>query len=320
MINLNKSGLGICLVGLLAGCSSTPEKSPMMTELENDLNNLVAKNDVYQYAETETSDAVAEVEKAQKMFNKDADEQKLKHQVYLAEKTIGIAEQTYTFNKESEYIEQAQLKQKDVLLGAKERQIEEAQAGKMISDVQAQAAYEKNAQLQEQLNSQEQRLSSQQQQMSASEQKLQQMDKLLKQVSTSQSDRGLVISVSDINFNSGNSEVGSNTRDQLEDVAEFLKSYPDRAIAVEGYTDSTGSAEFNRNLSKLRAQAVLDELVDMGISEDRLDVRAYGESFPVADNNTSQGREMNRRVEIVMANDASDDVEDRETSRMAAEE
>lgn len=312
MLKFKKTTLSAALIVGLAGCSSTPEKSPMMTQLDNQFNSLVAQGDAYELAPEATSDAEEQVSKAQKMFKKDADKELLEHQVYLAERSIEIAEETYTYEKEQKYIEQAQLEQKDVLLSAKEREVEQARAGQIISDVEAHAAAQKNAQLQQELEQQSQQLSSSEQEVNQSAQKVEQLNNMLKEMSTKQSDRGLVISVTDIVFSSGNSEIDQDTKRQLTDVAAFLKSYPEREIVVEGYTDSTGSSEFNQNLSKLRAQAVREELVNQGVDDSRLKVKGYGEEFPVADNATEQGRDMNRRVEIVLANSNDSSVEERD--------
>ncbi len=84
----------------------------------------------------------------------------------------------------------------------------------------------------------------------------------------------------------------------LERLAGIFKEYPKSVILVEGHTDSTGSDEYNLALSKRRAQAVTDYLVNQGIDAGRFTTKWYGESQPVADNSTPEGRAKNRRVEL----------------------
>lgn len=72
---------------------------------------------------------------------------------------------------------------------------------------------------------------------------------------------------------------------------------------IEGYTDCTGGADYNRELSDRRANAVRTSLVGMGISSDRITIHGYGQASPVASNDTAAGRQSNRRVEIVLSND-----------------
>ena len=89
----------------------------------------------------------------------------------------------------------------------------------------------------------------------------------------------------------------------LDKLANFLKQFPDRKLLIEGYTDSVGSDSYNQDLSDRRAQAVRDALVQRGVDTSRITARGYGKAHPVADNASPEGRAMNRRVEIVIADD-----------------
>lgn len=98
--------------------------------------------------------------------------------------------------------------------------------------------------------------------------------------------------------------VEGQSRDALMSLANIFKEYPDTNILVEGHTDSTGSDAYNLTLSKNRAQAVTNFLVNQGISKGRIDTKWYGESQAKYDNNTVEGRSKNRRVELaIVAND-----------------
>jgi outer membrane protein OmpA-like peptidoglycan-associated protein len=81
-------------------------------------------------------------------------------------------------------------------------------------------------------------------------------------------------------------------------------------VRIEGYTDSTGSADYNLGLSDRRANAVRSSLLDMGINSDRITTRGYGQESPVAGNDTAMGRQLNRRVEIILS-DETDGVSSR---------
>lgn len=85
----------------------------------------------------------------------------------------------------------------------------------------------------------------------------------------------------------------------LENLAQLMKRQPQGEITIEGFTDSTGSEDANRRLSEQRAQAVKRALVARGIEAYRIDARGYGPAFPVASNDTSTGRQLNRRVEVL---------------------
>ena len=86
----------------------------------------------------------------------------------------------------------------------------------------------------------------------------------------------------------------------IEKVANFLKAYPKTTGELEGHTDSIGSEEYNQGLSERRADAVRDYLTSKGVRASRLTSRGYGESRPIASNDTEEGRAENRRVEMVV--------------------
>jgi len=101
-----------------------------------------------------------------------------------------------------------------------------------------------------------------------------------------------------INFQSGSAELLPSSYKSLDDIAQSLRTYPEVCLQVSGYTDATGTAEFNRRLSLARAQSVVDYLVQHGVAADRLRAEAGGSSDPVANNDTDEGRLLNRRVEM----------------------
>jgi outer membrane protein OmpA-like peptidoglycan-associated protein len=86
--------------------------------------------------------------------------------------------------------------------------------------------------------------------------------------------------------------------EQVNNIAAILKAYPNVHIRIGGFTDSTGNSQSNLNLSQRRANSVMEKLVGLGISPDRMEAVGYGEQFPVADNSTAEGRAKNRRVSI----------------------
>lgn len=102
-------------------------------------------------------------------------------------------------------------------------------------------------------------------------------------------------------FATGNSDIGAQTREGLAKFSGIVASYPGLRFSVEGHTDSTGSVATNDSLSLRRATSVRDYLVSQGISASSIDVAGLGSSMPRADNSTADGRTRNRRVEIVVS-------------------
>ena len=113
----------------------------------------------------------------------------------------------------------------------------------------------------------------------------------------------MVLTLGDVlfDFNSSNLKAGANK--VVNELANFLKEYPQRSIQIEGFTDSVGSAEYNKNLSQRRADALQDALVNAGISSRRIETIGYGEEYPVATNMNEAGRQQNRRVEVIISNE-----------------
>lgn len=105
---------------------------------------------------------------------------------------------------------------------------------------------------------------------------------------------------SDVLFNVGSSVLDSSGRATLADVADVINDYPKTAVVVQGHTDANGSEEMNQYLSERRAGAVEGYLANRGVESDRMNAIGYGESYPVASNNTADGRQQNRRVDILL--------------------
>lgn len=102
----------------------------------------------------------------------------------------------------------------------------------------------------------------------------------------------------DVKFDFDRAEVKQDSMADIQDLADFMKQYGQTSTVVEGHTDSVGTDAYNQRLSERRANAVRDVLVNQhGLDSSRVDAVGYGESRPVADNSTDEGRAINRRVE-----------------------
>ena len=118
---------------------------------------------------------------------------------------------------------------------------------------------------------------------------------------TTDTTRGLVVNMGDVLFDTGKADLRTQAQIALAKLAGIVLNYPTLRLTVEGYTDSTGSPEFNQTLSEKRAGGVMSYLVSQGLDASSLSAHGFGENSPVADNNTAAGRQKNRRVEIVVS-------------------
>ncbi len=143
---------------------------------------------------------------------------------------------------------------------------------------------------------------------------LQQLNSIL---ATRDSARGLVANMSDVLFRSGSFELAPGARERLAKVSGIVLAYPSLHVTIEGHTDSIGSDEYNQQLSEHRAQAVRDYFIQQGINAASVEAHGYGKNEPIASNDTAEGRQQNRRVELILSGEAigtGDDVKPPETA------
>jgi outer membrane protein OmpA-like peptidoglycan-associated protein len=118
---------------------------------------------------------------------------------------------------------------------------------------------------------------------------------------TRETPRGLVVNMQDVLFDTGKYELKPPAREALAKISGIVLSHPGLNLQIEGYTDSTGTAELNQKLSEQRANSVRDYLMNQGLNTNSLSAVGYGMNYPVAPNDTSAGRKQNRRVELVVS-------------------
>jgi outer membrane protein OmpA-like peptidoglycan-associated protein len=132
-----------------------------------------------------------------------------------------------------------------------------------------------------------------------------QLAEQLKELAAKQTDRGMVVTLNDLLFNVNKAELSPGGMLTVQKVADVLTKYPERNVLVEGFTDSTGTPDYNLDLSMRRANAVRLALISMGVGAERIVAHGNGQEYPVATNDTAAGRQMNRRVEIVFPGETS---------------
>ena len=165
--------------------------------------------------------------------------------------------------------------------------VAEAQAHQQIT--QAQSEREKTL------------LAAREQQVQSAKAQLSETQQQLADLKAKQTDRGMVVTMGDVLFDTGQATLKPGAQLTVERLAKFLVSNPETRVRIEGFTDSTGSQEFNELLSQRRADAVARALRDQDVPGSQLQAVGRGEAFPVASNSTTAGRQQNRRVEIVFS-------------------
>lgn len=164
---------------------------------------------------------------------------------------------------------------------------------------QRQAAAERQAAIDAQMSAQLAR-----QQGQEAEARARQLEAQLKDLEAKKTERGMVITLGDVLFDTNEARLKEGGVRNVQRLADFFRQYPQRKVMIEGFTDSTGTLSRNQQLSEERAQSVRMALLGMGMSNDRIISRGYGPNYPAASNDTAAGRQMNRRVEIVVSDDS----------------
>jgi outer membrane protein OmpA-like peptidoglycan-associated protein len=138
-------------------------------------------------------------------------------------------------------------------------------------------------------------------QLEGAQQRSARLEQELEGLRARQTAQGTVFTLTDVLFETGKAQLKPGAFNRLQPLASYLKQHPEAHATIEGFTDTTGSAETNRLLSQRRAEAVRDVLVGDGIEPQRLAVQGMGEDYPIASNTTPAGRQQNRRVEVLVS-------------------
>ncbi|WP_052480813.1 OmpA family protein [Gilvimarinus agarilyticus] len=299
-----KALLGTTLAALLAtGCATTPEEpDERLVRLRAELDNVSTIDEANRYAPVKLREAEESVEQLESLLNADAKPDVVSHQVYLADRKIDVAAQTARMKAADETVEQADERRRNLIIAAREAEAQSATMRAQRMNQQAEEASERARLAEERALAAE----AYAQQMANRAKKL---ESDLQNISTEQTERGLVLTLGNILFEVDKAEIKDGSERTLERVADFLNEYPKRKVLIEGFTDNTGADSYNQNLSERRAASVQQSLVDAGVDSSRIRARGYGESHPVASNDSQAGRLQNRRVEIIIADEGEEVVE-----------
>lgn len=260
---------------VLAGCSTLPEKNARLEEARSDYNAAQNNPAVAAYAGGELKQAGDALNKADAAWNKKEDVAKVDQLAYLARQRVAITQEAASLKAAEAATANAGTDRSDARLAARTREADTANRNADSQRWRAQNAEARSDQLETQL----------------------------KELHAKKTDRGLMVTLGDVLFDTDKAQIKSGGMHNVQKLADVLRQYPDRNVLVEGFTDNTGSDSHNQDLSDRRAQAVRTSLLAMGISDDRVTGRGYGKNFPVAGNITAVGRQLNRRVEVTISND-----------------
>ena len=317
---------------VLAGCSTLPASDSPLAQARDAYNNAQADPQVTTLAAAELKQAGDFLDRANNASNKGESSAVVDHLAYVAKQQVAVARETATQKAAELTVANASAERDRVRLDARTREADSARRGAESAQRQAEVsqrqseASQRSAEASQRQSEESQRsaeasqrqsvverqaandaqLSSQaaRQQTLDAEGRAQQLEAQLKEMEAKKTDRGLVITLGDVLFDTNRSQLKSGGMRNVQKLADFFKQYPQRNVMIEGFTDSVGSNSRNQELSDQRANSVRVALLGMGVGPGRITARGFGESYPVAGNDTAAGRQLNRRVEIIVSDNS----------------
>lgn len=286
LTSLNLLTLVVAL-GFLAGCSTTPERIALLDQAQAKVYAVDNEPMAEQVAGNELAEARQLLARAERGVEERRDRELIEHDAYLALRHAEIAEQRIEEAEIRQLIAESEDERNMVLLRARERDAQLAESRAALSAADADHARA----LADQANAR----------AASATLTAQQLALELEALKAEETERGLVLTLGDVLFDTDKATLKPGAQKTLDRLAEFLNDHPDRGLLIEGHTDSTGDSGYNLNLSSQRANAVRSALVARNIAPSRLSAEGLGEDYPVATNDTVAGRQENRRVEIIVS-------------------
>ena len=314
----------VVVSALVAGCSSMPERSPELDSAQASYQTAQSDPNVGRFAPVELRQATQAYDRAQAAWRDRADADRVAQLAYLSRQTSAIAIQAGRQRAAEEMITLANRDRDRVVLEARTREAARAEAAAAdarqraeiarasagLSAAQAESARRQAEQAQQQAQQSQQQAVQSSQEAQAMRQSAEEsrnralaLQQELDQLKAKQTNRGMVVSLGDVLFDTGDSHLKPGAQRTLDQLAKLLQDNPERRLSVEGFTDSVGNESYNERLSQSRADAVRAALLQRGVSPDRVTARGFGKAFPIASNDNAAGRQLNRRVEVVISDE-----------------
>jgi outer membrane protein OmpA-like peptidoglycan-associated protein len=331
--------MALIALAALAGCASMPATNAQLDQARSDYRAAQQNPQTVALAGGEMKAASDALDAANAAAIAHRDQAEIDHLAYLAKQRVAIARETADQKTAEATVASSETLRDRVRLAARTSEADTAQRNAATSQRRSEASQRESEAAQRQSEASRQQALTSQQQAQASQQQAQaslqqsqdaqakaeaaqrqadesqrmtaeanarnvELAAQLKDLNAKSTNRGLVVTLGDVLFDTDKAQLKSGGVRSVEKLGGFLKQYPQRKVVIEGFTDSTGTESLNAALSARRAEAVRAALLGSGIGNDRITTHGYGESYPVASNDSAVGRQLNRRVEIVLSDDA----------------
>lgn len=297
MNTLHRFALSLTALAVVAGCTTTPPTNVRLDQAREDFRTVQADPRSQNQAPAELRQAADALTAANAAASQREDVAQVNHLAYVASQRAAIVRETVNFKTAEMSVANAAAARTSAQLQARTQEADAAQ--RSATEAQRTAAEaQRSASLARTDTVEAQR------QAAMAMERNRMLEARMAELNAKKTPRGLVITLGDVLFDVDRSALRPNGTRMVDRLAEVLKADPQRTVLVEGFTDSTGADAYNQTLSTERADAVRVALPAQGIASNRVVSRGYGKANPVGSNDTAAGRQMNRRVEIVLSNDS----------------
>lgn len=280
------------LAAALAACGSVPNRNSSLDQARSSYAAAQANPQINALAADELKSAAEALRVADNANKDDSPTGTVDHLAYLAAQRVVIAEETASSRAAQAITAGAAAERDKMRLAMRTEEADAAQRRLAVRTDEANAAQRRLAEAQRNEQRSDARVSDLESQLAA--------------LNAKKTERGMVVTLGDVLFKSGQSQLLPGSADNLAELADFFRRNPERKASIEGHTDSVGNANANHTLSERRANVVMLALIKLGVGAERLRTHAFGEESPTASNDSATGRQLNRRVEIVFPPHAED--------------
>jgi outer membrane protein OmpA-like peptidoglycan-associated protein len=288
---------------MLAACSSTPTTTSTLEQARGEF--IAANNNpqVSSYAPLEFKQASDALDAANAAAAHRESLARIDQLAYLAKQKIATAQQIASQKAAEADIANSGRQRDQLRLQARTAEADRAKMDADRARMEAERAKMDAQSAQAQANDATRAAQNAEAQTREAQARAAQLEAQMADLQAKKTERGMIITIGDVLFATNQANLTPDGVNTVRKLADVLNQNPNRTVLVEGFTDSTGTAAHNQELSERRAAAVASALTGMGIARERVALRGYGEAYPVAGNVSAADRQLNRRVEIVLSNE-----------------
>jgi outer membrane protein OmpA-like peptidoglycan-associated protein len=302
--------LALAVSVVLGACGINPVSTSLLDQTRNDFRAAQANPKVASYAALEMKLAGDALAKANSAASANESLEAIDKLAYLAKQKIALTQEVASQKAAEAEVAGAGKARDQMLLEQRTQEADQAKADTDKARLAAQRAKDGTAIAEQQAQMAQQKAQTAQQDAAAAQKQTQDamqrnanLEAQLATLAAKKTERGFVITLGDVLFGTDLARLNADGMRTAQKLADILREHPQRTVLVEGFTDSTGTAAHNQELSVRRADAVSAALQDLGVGRERITASGFGEAHPVVGNASAKDRHLNRRVEIVLSDE-----------------